>query len=155
MNETGAALVAILGFVVAFPLIWTGVVYLISRVSGWTALAARFAVAPDRRPRGDTFGWQSVQLRLFASYSNCVDVVVSERGLFLQPVWPFRFGHAPLLIPWNDIADVSSQDRLFFTVNKVTIRPRTTGGSGQTLMLFGKRLGESLKRHAELRGRRR
>jgi hypothetical protein len=139
-------LLALAGFAVIFPLFWMAVVVLISRLSGWAGLAQRFAVSPEREVTGDRFAWSSAQFGLLGSYSNCIDIVVSRNGLYMRPMVLFRTGHEPLLIPWNQIEDVSSINRVMFTANKVTIKPARPGGWPTTLTLFGKRIGESLNR---------
>ncbi len=145
MPEGLIVALAIAGFLIVFPLFWSAVVFLISRFSGWSGMAAHFAIPPDKKVTGDSFGWSSVQFNLFTSYSGCVDIVVSRQGLYLRPVWPFRFGHEPLLVPWTAIEDVRSHDRWLFTANKVTIRK--PGGWSKTLTFYGKRLGDSLFRN--------
>lgn len=142
-------LLSMIGVVIAFPLFWVAVVFLVSRLTGWATLARHFAVPPDRKVSGESFGWSSVQFNLFGRYSNCIDIVVSRDGLYLRPVWPFRFGHEPLLISWSAIEDVRSHDWGLFTANDVTVRPNAPGGRSTKLTLAGKRLGESLTKYAE------
>ncbi|MCH9807411.1 MAG: hypothetical protein K0U74_06750 [Alphaproteobacteria bacterium] len=137
------------GFAIVFPLFWMAIVFLLSRIGGWSSLASRFSVDRDRKVSGDRFGLTSVQFGLFGSYSNCIDVVISRNGLYLRPMVLFRFGHEPLLIPWTEIEDVRSINRWLFTANKVTIKPAQPGGWSQTLTFYGERFGKSLlKNHS-------
>ena len=46
-------------------------------------------------------------------YGNCLTVGSSPHGLYLAMMLLFRFGHPPLLIPWDEIT-VSRQTFVFF-----------------------------------------
>jgi hypothetical protein len=51
---------------------------------------------------------------IFGSYSNCVNFGADETGLYMAVFRPFRFGHAPLFIPWSEIqVDAHSQGFIF------------------------------------------
>lgn len=76
---------------------------MISRMGGWHRLAERFAT--NEPPAGQRFFMQSASFGN-ASYSYCLMIYVSEQGLYLSLMWPFRFGHPPLLIPWREIQEV-------------------------------------------------
>ena len=96
-------------FVILFAAQWVLVSYLISLLSGWMELSRRF------RDLGAYYSYQwpfqSVRMRtIFGSYSNCVNFGADETGLYMAVFRPFRFGHAPLFIPWSEIqVDAHSQ----------------------------------------------
>jgi len=93
----------ILGFAVVFPLMWMGVVGLISVVGGWSTLATRFACAapPAGKRRGSASG-----LLGMASYKFTLELIVAEEGLYLATQALFRAFHKPLFIPWGEIRDL-------------------------------------------------
>jgi hypothetical protein len=74
---------------------------LIAAVSGWKTLAARFRL--QQSFSGRQRRWQSAQMRYYVGYNNCLVVGADQSGFFLRTMWMVRTGHAPLLIPWNEI----------------------------------------------------
>jgi hypothetical protein len=95
-------------FPVLFGAGWLGVSASISLLGGWHSLAESYPAPPDfALPSADRFRLKSVQLREHTfvpiSYSNCVTLGVTARGLYLAPIFMFRFLHVPLLIPWSEI----------------------------------------------------
>ena len=103
-DETSVAIVVLLA-VAALPLFWWGVVTLLGAVGGWRALAAAYA-APDAAPLSGTPCWrgQSGNLNGYMNYNGVLRVCADPRGLGLSVMVLFRPGHAPLLIPWSEIA---------------------------------------------------
>lgn len=83
---------------VAFPVVWTTVLMLLSRIGGWAALAARYP--DDRRERGATYRLRTVAVGA-VNYGSCVTLRVCESGLGISVMFPFRIGHRPLFIPWG------------------------------------------------------
>ena len=86
MGETLIAIVAAAAFLIVFPLFWMTVIFIISRVGGWAALARRF---PAEKPSaGEPFNWRSGRFRLLTHYSHCGDAV-DKHGVRLNGVgWP-------------------------------------------------------------------
>lgn len=93
----------ILGFAVVFPLMWMGVVGLISVVGGWSSLAGRYGCAtpPAGKRRGSVSG-----LFGMASYKFTLELIVAEEGLYLATQALFRAFHKPLFIPWAEVRDL-------------------------------------------------
>lgn len=85
-------------FLLAFVPLWCGIVWISSRFSGWSRVAAHFRAGgkPEGR-HANAFGcvgWgrhSSLQFHL------------AEEGLFVQMPSIFRFGYAPLFLPWRDL----------------------------------------------------
>ncbi len=86
-------------FPVGFVLFWLGISFLISRVA-WSRLAS--AYPGDPRFEGRRWHMTSAQIGL-AGYGSSLTVGASEKGFYLRPILPFRFGHSPILIPWTEI----------------------------------------------------
>ena len=77
------------------------------------------------------------QLQFFpVTYSGCVTIGVTKRGLYLAPLLLFRFLHPPLLLEWKHVASCDSGSFLWWTWQEVQVR---TGGP--TIRIHGS-LGE-------------
>jgi hypothetical protein len=92
-------------FPVLFIAFWTFICFLISLMSGWSALTRRFRAQSE--PYGDTRSagpfFCGVQMRFRCNYNNAVRLTVTGEALFLSVVIFFRVGHPPLAIPWQEI----------------------------------------------------
>ena len=75
---------------------------LMSILSGWRSLASMY---PEEHPfAGDLFRFQSLFLRYRSRYVNIVIFGSNHEGLFVSLFLPFRFGHSPIFIPWEDVS---------------------------------------------------
>jgi hypothetical protein len=100
VNPVAIAIIA-LAPLVAIPLIGSLVCLLLSLVSGWQRLAARYPAtqpAHGTRLRAQSAGIGGV------SYRNCLTIHVAADGLFLSMPFILRVGHAPLFIPWHAVS---------------------------------------------------
>lgn len=89
------------GFGLAFAAFWALLFHVIARVGGWSALAETY---PERAtPVGERFRMRSLQLRVGCNYNGCVTLVASPSGLHLSMPLFFRFGHAPIELPWTEL----------------------------------------------------
>lgn len=91
----------ILFIFILFPVIWIAMTTLISRLSGWAALAEVYQFNDSFS--GETWRWQSGQMRWSANYGGCLTIGANGAGLYLSILFPFKVGHPPLFIPWTDI----------------------------------------------------
>lgn len=89
---------------------WFGVIRLIGAVGGWFALAERYAA--HNECRGETLNFRSASFGLM-NYGNCVTFGFADDGLYISLLFPFRFGHPTLRIPWEDLSSKETR-RLFF-----------------------------------------
>lgn len=99
-------------FPVFFVCLWCGILFLISRLSGWAVLADRFCLnLPFAGPK---WRWQSARMRYATNYGSCLTVGSDPTGLYLDifPLW--RIGHSPLLVPWSEISVRRRGKVLFF-----------------------------------------
>jgi hypothetical protein len=88
-------------FPIYFLFLWLLVGAIISYVGGWFSLAKVYCT---RMPfNGTRWGMQSGRMRRLANYNNVLTIGVSQQGLYLASMFPFRFMHPPLLIPWSEI----------------------------------------------------
>jgi hypothetical protein len=79
---------------------WCGASVIVSRLSGWCRLAENYPLRGC--PSGRRFFVQSCKIGR-VSYGSCLTIYSSPKGIFLLVMFPFRPGHPPLFIPWNEI----------------------------------------------------
>jgi hypothetical protein len=105
---------------VALLIAFAGIIYLISRIGGWHSLALRYRRPPGPRPN-TKFWMASMGIGPLIGYHGCVMIGANERGLYLS-VWPlFRFGHAPLLIPWSALKPDLARRFLWVTTRRYNV----------------------------------
>lgn len=90
--------------------IWRG------RRGGWARLAGAYPAA--RKGEAAPRRWQTMTLRPNRiGYPCLVTLRLTVDGLYAAPMLPFRFGHDPILVPWDDIeifaVDTYPADRLY------------------------------------------
>jgi hypothetical protein len=106
MNPAANQLLFVIALVVLVPVaivaLFALILATISRLGGWRRLAEIYSA--QTMPRGAQFGMQSVQLRRWAGYNNCVHFAADESGLWLWCMWPFTFRHPQLYFPWSEIS---------------------------------------------------
>jgi hypothetical protein len=90
---------------------WPGLLFLISRMSGWRELSENYP-SPGMFD-GRMFRFQSASLRLGTNYGGCLNVAVNHMGLHLSLVALFRIAHPPVFIPWPDISTKEKSGFLF------------------------------------------
>jgi len=93
------------GFGIFFVSLWCLVCFLISFTGGWYSLSRRFSAQTvpygEKRSAGPLF--YSVQMRLRTNYGSVVRLTAASDALYVSILFPFRVGHPPLAIPWNEI----------------------------------------------------
>ncbi|PSH03030.1 MAG: hypothetical protein CXZ00_14405 [Acidobacteria bacterium] len=81
--------------------LFCSILFLVSRLSGWAALARRFSSTEPFC--GETWRWQSARFRFSSNFNNCLTVGANEQALYFSVIIPFRLFHPPLTIPWQEI----------------------------------------------------
>lgn len=89
-----------IGFLIGFPLLWASVMFLLSRLSGWSTLARRYKA--EQPFMGQRFPYCSGTLG-FVGYNKSLVLGADERGLHIAVPKIFAFGHPALLVPWGHI----------------------------------------------------
>lgn len=135
-------------FLVIFPLFWTGIVYLISRISGWADIAKSFPGGDTAE--GETVYFSSLRAGRMSAYSNCLTVTVSHRGIHIKPLIFFRPGHPPLFIPWDVVNDLRRGGFGPFHATHMHFGPASERNR-YYLKFFGRRLGDLIQRYAPKR----
>lgn len=90
-----------------FPFWMCFVFFALSKLSGWSKLAAKYGAAD--RPIGETFDFQSGKV----GQVNCrgvLTIIVNAEGLYLETVPIF---HPPLFIPWRELHDLRNVETWF------------------------------------------
>ncbi len=120
-NDTLTTILIILGFFVAFPLFWSTIVYLISRLGGWGSMAEAYST---REPlSAQCFSLQSAILRLASNYNGVLKICADDEGLYFSVMFLFRPGHPPFFVPWEEI---SGTKRRYFFYSVIDLRFQRT-----------------------------
>ena len=103
----GQIVVLIVGmFAVFFPLMWVGIGWLLSRLSGWSQLYAHYPLHGEAVPMRD-LRLKSLMMGywgpLSPGYSGIVNIGVDDTYLYLSVMWVFKIGHKPLRIPFDEM----------------------------------------------------
>lgn len=112
MVESNQALVIIGGifaFFLFFSILWSSIVFLISRLSGWATLANYYATT-NREFEGKLFRFRSGSFGFQSNYSGIMHYGISKSELFLDLFVLYRIGHAPLRIP---LEEIHAQEKTF------------------------------------------
>jgi hypothetical protein len=92
-------------FAVFFVAVWYVSLTAVGLMSGWRTLSERFK--QETAPYGEikTVGpfFYSIYMRFWSHYSSVVRLTAASDGLYASAMFPFRIGHPPLRIPWNEI----------------------------------------------------
>ena len=112
--------------VILFPMFFAGmwclVCYAISRL-GWSNWARDYRC--DRLISGKSYCGRSGRFSLQGSYSRILNVVLSDEGIRLSVMLPWRVGHPPMLLPWSMVTGVEEKNYFFFRNLRVTISDQT------------------------------
>ncbi len=93
------------GFAILFLVLWCAVCFLISFMTGWFSLGRRFKRQSDPYGETRTAGpfFYGVYMRFWGHYSSVIRLTAAADALYASVLFPFRPGHPPLRIPWNEI----------------------------------------------------
>jgi hypothetical protein len=110
--------------------VWLLIFAVISVVGGWQTLAERFR--SDGSFDGAVWRWQSAYFRYRVHYGGCLIVGCNREGLYIRILFPFRFMHPPLFVPWREISLTTSRYWLMgevgrFQLGRETQIPFTVG----------------------------
>lgn len=95
-------------FAFAFPV---GLIFTISRLSGWNRLAERFPRTGQAPKPLTIFGY--AVFRRWVGYNGGLIVAADDAGLYLS-AWPVVFAfHKPVFVPWREIASATAR-RVFW-----------------------------------------
>jgi hypothetical protein len=88
-----------------FIVFWCAISFVISYISGWFALSQHFRRETDPcgeiRSAGPWF--YTVYMRGWCHYGGVVRLVAADDAIYASVLAPFRIGHPPLRIPWDEV----------------------------------------------------
>jgi hypothetical protein len=116
------------GFPFFFVGMWVMVSWLIAMIGGWSRLAGHYRASSDFL--GQTWNMCSGRMGI-SNYNGVLTIGANSNGLHLAVLLPFRVGHPPLFIPWEEISTtpvknfwVAYTELRFAAVPGVTLRLR-------------------------------
>jgi hypothetical protein len=99
---------------ILFPFVFVGmwcfVIYIFSRMSGWSNLAKQFRLRKGFVGKRRHF--QSGMIGL-VNYRSCLTLGANQEGIYFSMLPIFAIGCPPLLIPWHEIKEVK-KEKIFF-----------------------------------------
>jgi len=112
---------------------------LLSTISGWHRIAARFPYKKITDPRKYYFARMSLGSGKFpVAYGGCVIVRLSPHGLGLSVIFLFRYLHRPIFIPWSEVSSCAREQTARYDVTKISLRDEKSAFS-----FYGK-VGENI-----------
>lgn len=99
-----AIFLAILVLALFFIVFWCAFCFLISFMTGWFSLGRRFKRQSDPYGETKTAGpfFYTVSMGWFG-FSNFVRLTAASDAIYASVLFPFRVGHPPLRMPWEEI----------------------------------------------------
>jgi hypothetical protein len=94
-------------FFISFVLLWIAVGFIVAQLSGWAELAHHYRAT--NRFEGRKLRFRSSKMRLNMQYNNCLTVGLNAQTMYLAVLLPFRIGHPPLTIPWNEVTTATGK----------------------------------------------
>lgn len=101
MESFPSELLWTVGSAVGFGLFWVALCRGIAWLSGWRALARAWP-ARGLGGSGQTWRFQSAQMRYATNYNGCLTFAASPYALRVSAWWIF-VAHPPLEVPWSQI----------------------------------------------------
>lgn len=98
-------------FFIVFVAGWFGVSYSLGKESGWQNLAKKYGNNKDENS-DENFKTGNGYIGK-TRHNGILKVSANNKGLYLRVLFPFKFGHKNLFIPWEDIAAITSESGLF------------------------------------------
>ena len=124
-------------FLPVFLLMWVTICYVLSKMSGWGELAKQYGT--NEHLNGERWRFRSALMRATVSYGGCLFFTANRQGLGVSILFPFRIGHPPIFIPWENFI-ISEEKKYFRLMIKFGIKK-----SGIPIYVY-KSLGDQIKK---------
>jgi hypothetical protein len=99
--------------IVAFIVFWFGGAALMSRIAGWHALSALYRAPLRLHGEELRFCTATIGATSFPiTYRRCIRVLLTDKGLGLCLMFPFRFHSPPFFVPWPSVASCTEKQSL-------------------------------------------
>ena len=125
---------------------WLLMLLLLAHLGGWAGIARKYPSGSSQY-EGQVFRFSSLGFGLWCSYNCCVRTVVSDEGIAFSVLFPFRFCHAPIFIPWESVKTVSKRKVLFVNVAGIEL------SDCKTTLYVSRKLGTVVLAMAEAKGK--
>ncbi len=110
-------------FIPLFLAFWLCILAGLAFADGWFSLSREFR--SDASESGQRFHFCSGALGvwpfLMSSYGKCLFITANEQGFRISILFPFRFFHPPLFIPWTAVDSVERRFMLFLPCTVVRL----------------------------------
>jgi hypothetical protein len=98
-------LISSIGNSIFVVILWCLLSFFISSMTGWFTLAKRFKA--NSEPYGDCKNtgpfFYTIYMRLWSHYGSVIQPTAAPDAVYSSVLFPFRIGHPPLCITWNQI----------------------------------------------------
>ena len=101
---------------------WFAIVGELSFSGGWNRLARGYRDDMSEMTVGHTWGMQSLSLRGWCGYNNCIVIEATERGVKVRPWTIMRPGHPPLFLPFDEMIMAKSRTLLGVRLKQVRMQ---------------------------------
>jgi hypothetical protein len=113
MNDWGSV-----QFIAIIPAMWCFLLWVLSRLSGWSRLAQRYrapatVVGESAHMRTGGFG--------VVNYHSCLCFRVNDDGIRIAVAFPLRLCHPPLFIRWDQFQQIAADPILYSHKVKMSI----------------------------------
>ena len=98
-------------FFIIFAVGWLGVSYTLGKESGWQNLAKKYSDMSQGRTTVEFYRGNGYLGKI--RHNGILRVAADNQGIYLRVLFPFKFGHKNLFIPWSDISTITSEKGLF------------------------------------------
>ena len=120
---------------------WFLLLGLLSFAGGWNRLSQANREEREEFTEGQAWRMQSLSLRGWCGYNNCISVEATEKGLRVAAWFIFRPGHPALFLPYNEM---TSKSRKVMGVPLVQVRMQQVPGVS---LDFRRKLVDSIRDH--------
>lgn len=105
-------------FVAVFALFWSGIAFILSRISGWATVANAYPAGDVLTP-SVRYNWQSAWMNGTTKYGAALTVAADSQAVHWSIFPLLSVGHRPFSIPWQDIG---AEMRQLAFVQRVSLR---------------------------------
>lgn len=106
-------LFTILGIIIVCVLVWSGILFLVSLISGWRKMAT---VYPNQTGGEvlDKKYFVYARARRFLSYNGIIVLEITRMGLRIRLIPVVNICHPPIFIPWSELQYSLDISKSFF-----------------------------------------
>ena len=122
----------------AFLAFWFGGAAIMSRAAGWHAISSLYPAQPIT---GEHFRFTTASLgnqNFPITYRRCIRLVMSQDGIYMRLMFPFRFYSPAFFLPWSAIETCFEKQviggcKYIFSIKAVNQQITLSGPLGKTI----------------------